>query len=88
MNFVGHMFVIQQHVQMDTKTSCSLPYKHGLSDAANAQKHVIYQYYILKYIVNLLFILCTTGVHKNILKLQHFCDLHRTKSDFQVAYTE
>jgi NADH:ubiquinone oxidoreductase subunit 3 (subunit A) len=85
MNFVGHIFMIQQHVQMDTKTSCSLPYEHGLSDGVNAQKHVIYHYYILKF----LFILWTTGVHMNILKLQqHLCGLHRTKIDFQVAYRE
>lgn len=81
--------MIQQHVQMDTKTSCSLPYKHGLSDGANAQKHVIYHYYILKFIVKLLFILWTTGGHMNILKLQqHLCGLHRTKSDFKVAHKE
>jgi hypothetical protein len=81
--------MIKQYAQMDTKTSCSLPYKHGLSDSANAQKHVIYEYYILKYIVNLLFILWTIGVYKNILKLQqHLCGLHSIKSEFQVAYTE
>jgi len=82
--------MIQQHVRIDTKTSCSLPYKHGLSDGANAQKHVIYHYYILKFIVKLFIqVLWTTGVHMNILKLQqHLCGLHRTKSDFQVAYTE
>jgi len=46
-------------------------------------------YYILKFIVKLLFILWTTGVHMNILKLQqHLCGLHRTKSEFQVAYTK
>lgn len=56
MNFVGHTFIIQ-HVQIDTKTSCSLSYKHGLSDGANAEKHVICHYYILKFIVKLLFIL-------------------------------
>jgi hypothetical protein len=72
---------------MDTKTSCSLPYKRGLSDGANAQKNVIYHYYILKFIVKL-FTLWTTGVHMNILKLQqHLCGPHR-KSDFQVAYKE
>jgi len=81
--------MIQQYVQMDTKTYCSLPYKHGFSDSANAEKHIIYHYYILKFIVKLLFILWTIGVHMNILKLQeHLCGLHRTKSDFQVAYTE
>jgi hypothetical protein len=74
-----------EHEQMDTKTSRSLPYKHGLCDRANAQKHVIYEC-ILKYTVNLLFILWTTGVHKDILKLQqHLCSLHRTKGDFQVG---
>jgi hypothetical protein len=76
--------MIQKHVQIDTKTSCSLSYKHG-----NAEKHVICHYYILKFIVKLLFILWTTGVHMNILKLQqHLCGQHRTKSEYQVAYTK
>ena len=68
MNFVGHIFMIQQHVQMYTKTSCSLLYKLGLSDGTNAQKHVVNHYYILKYTVKL-FILLTQGLHINILKI-------------------
>ena len=76
--------MIHEHVQMDTKTSCSLPHKHGLSDGANAQKHVIYHSYILKFFVKLLFmqVLWTNGVHMNILKLQqHLCGLYRIKSE-------